>query len=271
MRLGVGSYTYVWSVGVPGYPPPPRPLTAAGLLDKAAELGVRVVQIADNLPLDRLTDAERDDLLARARRLGVALEVGTRGCRPDHLHRYLRIAERLGSPVLRTILDADGHEPTPAEAADLLCGVAPDFEQAGVCLAVENHDRFRAATLAELFERVGSPAVGLCLDTANSIGCVENVETLLRVLGRWVVNLHVKDYAIARLPHGKGFVVEGRPAGQGQLDVPGLLAELKRQGRDPNAIVELWPPPEPTAAGSVAREEAWARESVRYLRQYVRD
>src|SRR5205823_922316 len=186
-------YTYVWSVGVPGYPPPPRPLTAAGLLDKAAELGVRVVQIADNLPLDRLTDAERDDLLARARRLGVSLEVGTRGCRPDHLRRYLRIAERLGSPVLRTILDADDHEPTPAEAVELLRAVAPEFKRAGVCLAVENHDRFRAAPLAEIFERVGSPAVGLCLDTANSIGCVENVETLLRVLGRWVVNLHVKD------------------------------------------------------------------------------
>jgi 3-oxoisoapionate decarboxylase len=269
MRLGVGSYTYVWSVGVPGSPPPPRPLSTPGLLDKAAELGVRVVQVADNLPLDRLTDAEFDELIARARRLGLALEVGTRGCRPDHLRRYLRIAERLGSPILRTILDADGHEPTPGEAVELLRAVAPEFARAGVCLAVENHDRFRAAVLADLFERVGSPAVGLCLDTANSIGCVENVETLLRVLGRWVVNLHVKDYAVTRLPHGKGFVVEGRPAGRGQLDIPGLLAELRRQGRDVSAIVELWPPPEATPAASVAKEEAWARESVRHLRQYI--
>ncbi|HEY1379908.1 MAG TPA: sugar phosphate isomerase/epimerase family protein [Gemmataceae bacterium] len=270
MRLGVGSYTYVWSVGVPGYPPP-RPLTAPQLLAKAAELGVRVVQIADNLPLDRLTDAERDDLIAAARRLGIELEVGTRGCRPDHLRQHLRIAERLASPILRTVLDADGHEPTPDEAVALLRTVAPDFERAGVRLAVENHDRFRAAVLADIFERVDSAAVGLCLDTANSIGCVENVETLLRVLGRWVVNLHVKDYAITRLPHGKGFVVEGRPAGQGQLDVPGVLAELRRQGRDVTAIAELWPPPEGAPPESAAQEEAWARESVRYLRRFIPD
>jgi sugar phosphate isomerase/epimerase len=271
VRLGIGSYTYVWSVGVPGYPPPPRPLTAPRLLDVAAELGVGVVQIADNLPLDRLSDAELNDLFARAGRLGLALEVGTRGCRPDDLRKYLRIAERLGSPILRTILDADGHEPTPDEAAVMLGEVAPEFERAGVCLAVENHDRFRAATLADIFERAGSPAVGLCLDTANSIGCVENIETLLRVLGHWVVNLHVKDYAIRRAPHHKGFVVEGRPAGQGRLDIPGLVAELRRKGRDPNAIVELWPPPEATVAASIAKEEAWARESVRYLRTLIPD
>ncbi len=264
MRLGIGSYTYVWSVGVPGYPPPSRPLTPPQLLARAAELGVRVVQIADNLPLDRLTDADLDDLLAAARRLGIDLEVGTRGCRPDHLRHYLRIAGRLRSPILRTILDADGHEPTPDETVGLLREVAPDFERAGVTLAVENHDRFRAAVLADVFERVASPAVGLCLDTANSIGCVEHVETLLRVLGRRVVNLHVKDYAITRLPHGKGFVVEGRPVGRGQLDVPGVLAELRRQGREVTAVVELWPPPE-------TDEDAWARESVRYLRQFIPD
>lgn len=271
MRLGIGSYTYVWSVGVPGYPQPAQPLTALRLLDVAKDLGVRVVQIADNLPLDRLSDTELNDLHARAERLGIDLEVGTRGCRPEHLRKYLRIAERLGSPILRTILDADGHEPTPDEAADLLRTVAPEFERAGVCLAVENHDRYRAATLADVFERAGSPAVGLCLDTANSIGCLENVETLLRVLGHWIVNLHVKDYAITRPPHHKGFVVEGRPAGLGQLDIPGLLAELRRKGRDPNAIVELWPPPEPTVTASIAKEEAWARESVRYLRTLIPD
>ena len=110
----------------------------------------------------------------------------------------------------------------------MLRAVAPEFKRSGVCLAVENHDRFRAAPLAEIFERVGSPAVGLCLDTANSIGCVEHVETLLRVLGRRVVNLHVKDYRVVRPPHHKGFVVEGRPAGilawpPYELDVTDLL------------------------------------------------
>jgi sugar phosphate isomerase/epimerase len=282
MRLGIGSYTYVWSAGVPGYPAAPRPLTTDRLLDTGAELGVRVVQIADNLPLDRLTHPELDRLLRRAGRLGIALEVGTCGIRPDHLRRYAQIAARLKSPILRTVLDTADHEPTPAEVVDTLRAVVPDFERAGVCLAIENHDRFRAATLADILKRVGSSPpcpppprgegwVGVCLDTANSIGCVENLDTLLRVLGRWTVNLHIKDYCIFRPPHHKGFVVEGRPAGRGQLDVPALLAALRATGRDMSAIVELWPPPEPTVAESVAKEEAWARESVRYLRQLIPD
>jgi sugar phosphate isomerase/epimerase len=244
-------------------------LTAERLLGKAAELGVRVVQIADNLPLDRLTDAELDGLARDAGRLDIDLEVGTRGCRPHHLRRYLQFAVRFGSPILRTLLDADGHQPTPDEAVDLLRVVAPEFERAGVCLAVENHDRFSAATLADIFDRVGSAAVGLCMDTANSIGCVEHVSHLLAVLGPRVVNMHVKDYSVFRPPHHKGFIVEGRPAGQGQLDIPGLLTELRRQGRNPSVIAELWPPPEPTVAAAVAKEEAWAQESVRYLLRFI--
>ena len=55
MRLGISSFTYVWSVGVPGFFAPSQPLAPGGLLEKAVQLGVRVVQIADNLPLDRLT------------------------------------------------------------------------------------------------------------------------------------------------------------------------------------------------------------------------
>jgi 3-oxoisoapionate decarboxylase len=86
------------------------------------------------------------------------------------------------------------------------------------------------------------------------------------VLGRRVVNLHVKDFLARRLPHAKGFLIEGCPAGQGLLDVPGLLAELRARGRDPNAILELWPPPE-----AAAQEDAWAAESVRYLRRFLPD
>jgi sugar phosphate isomerase/epimerase len=269
MRLGVSSYTFVWAAGVPGYPPPPQPLTVEGLLQKAADLGVRVVQIADNLPLDRLSDAELNALAADARRRGIDLEVGTRGIDPDHLRTYLRLAVRLGSPLVRVVLDTDTSRPSPADAVAALRDVLPEYARADVCLAIENHDRFPAATLAEMIERLGGRHIGICLDTANSIGCGEGLETVVRVLGRWVVNLHVKDFRAERLPHKKGFVVEGCPAGQGLVNVPWLLAELQARGRDVNAIVELWPPPAATPAESVAREDDWAAESVRYLRRFV--
>jgi sugar phosphate isomerase/epimerase len=190
---------------------------------------------------------------------------------PDHLLTYLNLAEEFGSPIVRVVLDSDNRHPTPDEAVAALRAMVPALERTGITLAVENHDRFRAAVLAAILERAGSPRVGLCLDTANSIGCIENLETLLSHLGGRVVNLHIKDYQVARLPHQKGFLVEGRPAGGGQLDIPWLLAELRARGQDPNAIIELWPPPEPSIAASVAMEDAWAAESVRYLRRFIPD
>src|SRR5262245_53934727 len=174
MRLGISSYTYVWAVGVPGYPAPPRPLTATQLLGRADELGVRVVQIADNLPLDTLGEPELDSLARDASRRGIALEVATRGTYTDHLRRYIAIAVQLKSPILRIVIDTADHEPSPDEVVILLRSVLPDLERAGVYLAIENHDRFRAAILADILGQIGNGPVGMCLDTANSIGCLEN-------------------------------------------------------------------------------------------------
>ena len=61
---------------------------------------------------------------------------------------------------------------------------------------------------------------------------------------------------------GLGFVVEGRPAGEGMLDIPALLALLQAHGRDPNAIVELWPPAEATLDDTIDKERRWVEESV---------
>ena len=60
--------------------------------------------------------------------------------------------------------------------------------------------------------------------------------------------------------------MEGEPAGRGRLDVPWLLAELRAVGRDPNVLLELWTPPEPTESATIAKERRWAQESIEYLR-----
>ena len=69
-----------------------------------------------------------------------------------------------------------------------------------------------------------------------------------------------------------GFAIEGTPAGQGRLDVPWLLGELKAAtNRDFNAILELWPPPVADIENTVQKEAAWAVESVNYLRTLISD
>ncbi len=270
MRLGISSYTYTWAIGLPGHPPD-HPMGAVDLLNKAAELGVYLVQVADNLPLDQLSPAELDAFEKRASELDINVEVGTRGIGPDHLRAYLQLAARLRSPIVRVVVDTADHHPDEDEVINTLKAVVPEFERAGIRLAIENHDRFKVKTLARMVERIGSGHVGICLDTVNSFGALEGPEVVLEVLGPLVVNLHVKDFCIFRASHTMGFTVEGRPAGQGRLNVPWLLQELRSQGRDPNAILELWTPPEETLSATIAKEDAWAAASIEYLRKLIPD
>jgi sugar phosphate isomerase/epimerase len=271
VRLGISSYTFVWGIGVPGYPRVPLPMTPQGLLDRAEALGVHVVQFADNLPLTGLTAADLTTLRRYAEQRRIDVELGTCGIDPANLNLHLRLAQYFKSQIVRVVLDTADRRPTSDEVVATLRIVLPAFEGAGVTLAIENHDRFPSATLAEILDRLDSPCTGICLDTANSLGCLENIETVLEVLGPRTVNLHIKDFEIFRPPHQKGFIIEGRPAGQGRLDIPRLLARLRALGRDPNAILELWPPPAADNATAAAKEAIWAEESVRYLRRLIPD
>ncbi len=270
MRLGISSYTYTWAVGVPGYPPP-RPMTVMDLVEQAAKLGVSVVQIADNLPLDRLSPSGLNALRQRATELEISIEVGTRGIAPDHLHTYLQLAQCLQSPILRVVVDTADHHPSEREVAETISLLIPAFGQAGVCLAIENHDRFGVNALVRILERLGSAHVGICLDTANSLSALEGPRAVVEALGPWTVNLHVKDIVVRRASHSMGFIIEGRPVGRGQLDVPWLLQRLRGMGRDPNAILELWTPPEEMVLETMAKEAAWAATSVEYLRRLIPD
>jgi sugar phosphate isomerase/epimerase len=276
MKLGIGSYTFSWAVGVPGHPPD-QPVSAQDLLDMAGEIGVGVVQIADNLPLHRLSPAEIASLADRASADGIEVEVGTRGIAHEHLHTYLDLAVGLGSPILRVVVDTATHQPTPDEIVKTTKAFLPALDGAGVTLAIENHDRFPSATLTEILERIDNERVGICLDTVNSFGALEGPEAVVEALGPWTVNLHVKDFAVQRVGHHMGFTIEGRPAGQGQLDVPWLLQKLPAMaGRDNRrpisaAILELWTPPQETLEETIAKEKAWAAESIEYLRQFIPD
>jgi sugar phosphate isomerase/epimerase len=270
VQLGISSFTYTWAIGVPGYEPA-RPLTAVDLLERAAELGVRVVQVADNLPLHRLSAEALGHVVGRAAELGIAVEIGTRGIGPRHLATYLDLAERVGSPILRVVVDTAEHQPSEDEIVETVREALPELEHRGLTLAVENHDRFAASELARMMEQIGSAHIGICFDTVNCFGASEGPQAALAVLLPWVVNLHVKDYAVRRVDHAMGFVIEGRPAGRGQLDISWLLERVRLQAPAANAILELWTPPEETVEATVEKERAWAEESVRYLRQLVRD
>lgn len=268
MKLGLSTYTYTWSIGVPGNLPP-KPMTACALVKRAAQLGVGLVQFADNIPLSDLPAQELDALETCAHDLKVDIEVGTKGIAPEHLLAYLRLAQRFKSPLVRVVVDSGAHKPSPDEVVETLRKVMPAFEQADIFLGIENHDRFTAETLANIIACVASKKIGIVLDTVNSFGSLEGPSVVLPILGPLTINLHVKDFAVVRASHKMGFSVEGRPGGHGMLDVPWLMSTLRSMGRDPNAIIELWTPPQATIVETVALEDQWTVESVTSLRRYI--
>lgn len=261
MLWGISSYALAWSIGVPGYPPPVEPLTPVGLLDLAAQRGVRLVQIADNIPLHRLPEPELTALGTHAESRGITLEVGTRGTQPELLLEYLEIARRLGSRLVRTLIT----EPSLTQATSDIAAVLPRYEQAGVLLAIENHGLHTTAQLSGLFDAFSSASLGCCLDTVNSFGALEAPDTVIRALAPYTVNVHFKDFEIKRADHQMGFVLSGTPAGYGKLDLQALLACLRPYGKRYTTVLELWPPYTGSVEETIALERQWLQLSVDYL------
>lgn len=268
MKLGLGSYAFAWSIGVPGHPPA-RPMDAFALLEEARRLGLRVIQVCDNLPLTALEPARLDEFERQARAAAIAVEVGARGLQANVVRAHLPLARRFGCPFLRLVTDLPGDEPSPEEVVRRLRMLLPEFRRAAVKPALENHDRFSAGTLAGIIEEAGREEVGICLDTVNSFGALEGPEVVVRTLAPYTVNLHLKDFAIERVASNLGFTITGKPAGSGRLDVPWLLARLRAEGRDVNAILESWPPFGPDLEATITRERAWAESGVQAMRAFI--
>lgn len=267
MQLGIGTYTYTWAIGIAGFPPA-QPLDAPGLLHQAIRLGVKVVQFADNLPLHKLSPVALDSLRKAARQSELQIEVGTRGIAQAHLLTYLAIAQELGSPILRVVIDTTEQHPGMPEIIATLRDVEGAFRSAGIMLAIENHDRFTCHEFRTLIDTLGD-WTSICLDTVNSFGALENPRTVIDTLAPVAINLHIKDFTIRRVEHQMGFVIEGCPAGQGRLAIQGIVAQLGKFGRCRSAVLELWTPPEPTLDETLVKEAHWADESIRYLRTLI--
>ena len=271
MKLGIGTYAYMWAIGFKfgdKEARPEQPMTAFDLLRRTHELGLHVVQYGPNLPLDALSDAELDRLVAQARAWDIEIEAGTRGLETDHLLRQIATAKRAGASLLRTIPEIGGATPPLEDIPGYLKAILPVLEREDMRLGIEN-GKIPAQDMKAFLDAAGSPRVGIVLDMVNSLAVPEGWRYVTEILAPYTVCLHHKEFTVQRAWHMMGFIVEGRPAGQGLLDTTWLLDTLDAAGARYNVILEVWAPEQPTFAETIALENRWVAEGIPYLRRLI--
>ncbi|MEP3429973.1 MAG: TIM barrel protein [Roseibium sp.] len=264
MNLGLGSYTYRWSVGHKGLVPD-VPMTAMGILEVAIRHQLKVVQFADNLPLHTLPEAELNGLASRAADAGFSLELGTQSFDATQVKQYINIGKRIDAKILRVALDGpDALKPIPDLAKEFQ-KLIPAAKDAGIRIAIENHFNYPSPRLVKLLEAISDDQVGVCLDVANSICAGEWPMETVALLAPHTINLHLKDYVIEPDPYGVGFRIYGAPLGQGKTDCQAVLNAADYPA-DMSVIMEHWLPQEKDMPSAQAKEHEWLAQSIKYAR-----
>ncbi|PZF56179.1 sugar phosphate isomerase/epimerase [Curtobacterium sp. MCBD17_034] len=268
--LGLSTYAYFWRMS--DRVPAPMSLDDA-MRDAAGYEGVDLFQICDHLPLDTASDERLAEIAALAASLGLTLEVGTRGTDPDHLRRYLHVAQVLGASLVRSMWTSGDDRPDAAETEARLRSVLPVYEEARVTLALETYEQVPTADLVAVVAAIGSPALGICLDPANTVAALEHPDDVVARCAPHTRNWHVKDSAFTRTGGWVGFHYTGVPIGTGLLryeHVRDAVAAAAPAGHDVNRVIEFWLPWQSDAddpAQTTVRTEAdWTTTTIEYIR-----
>ena len=216
-----------------------------------------------------MTDNQLNTLRIEADQLGIGIEIGMRGLIKTMVLKYLDIASRLHSDILRIVIDAGDFKPSISEIIHIIREILPALKDKDIRLAIENHDRISADEFKQIIEETDQNWVGICLDSVNSLGKGEGFYEVAGKLLPYTINLHIKDYTIKRVEHQMGFQVTGAIAGQGILPIKWLFNEVSKYGKCHSAILELWPPPEKDVEATIRKEELWVAESISYLRGLI--
>lgn len=267
-HVGLSTFAYLWRMS----PWAPRPMTLDEVLRDTAAQGVSLFQVCDHPPLDDAPDDRLRELRALADGLGITLEVGTRGTRPEHLERYLYVARTLGAGLVRSMWTSGDDRPDADETLRRLRAVLPAYEAAGVTLALETYEQVPTSALVDVVASVDSPWLGICLDPGNSVARFEHPRDVVERCAPYTRSWHVKDFDFTRSPGWVGFRYAGVPLGTGHLDYPGVRDALRVDARDINRIVEFWLPWQDAADGetdaetTVRTEREWTTTTIEYLR-----
>jgi len=262
VTIGVGTYAFFWQ----WHATAAQPLSLTEMIDKTADWDVTLFQVCDYPLIEAYDDAALAALRSHAAERGVRLELGTRGVRPEHLTRYLRMAEALDVTLVRSMINSADHRLTVEEAIGLLKQAMPAYEEAGVTVALETYEQIRVRDLVRVVEEVDSPSLGICLDPGNCVAGLELPVATVEVTAPHVRNIHVKDFAFTRRDGWVGFTLAGCPLGEGLLDYRHLVDTVQADQRGLSQIIEHWLPWRGDSASTIQTEDQWTLHDLSYLR-----
>ena len=219
MNILIDTYSYHFASDV-WEPHLDEPRDILWILERARSLGADGIVTADMAHFDDKITIE----MVKEKLNGMDLELGTGGCDPAHMREIIGLCKKLGQRAFRMFL---GPDVTNRMINDLKT-VMPDAQKAGVYLAIENHQDLTSAQLLDVIKQVGSPHLGICLDTGNALGVMEDPLAAAEALAPVAYSTHIKEYMIHI--KDKGYVFWGVPTGDGSCMVREQLEILFEKG-----------------------------------------
>lgn len=148
-------------------------------------------------------------------------------------------------------------------------GVAPlaaIAEEEGLVLGYENHADYRCSDLVEhVVKPIGSPALGIKLDTGNCPLVIEDAVDAARVSAPYCHATHFKEMFISPVTPDGGKIV-GAPLGRGHLELDKVAKILHEGAPDSeNLILSIeigWMPPNEDYFEWLADSVDWCRSAL---------
>ena len=157
---------------------------------------------------------------------------------------HLKVAQRLGSPLLRCVAGNlftrdQGYDMAALadETVAILREACRVAEEMGLKIALENHADFTVRELVSIHSRVGSPAFGFTLDSANLAFDLDDPLRLARIMAPYTFTTHYKNYRIIRT--SQGLALENCALGDGELDVVAIAEILAEHHPEANVNIEI--------------------------------
>jgi len=273
IHLGISSWTLPWAVGFSNNPSSLKKMNSIDLVDYAIENQLDVVQLYNNIDLLSLTESDLNQVKQAAKRGKVAIEIGGVGIEPVYLKRMLKIAQVLEAKSLRTIIPCGNNSCDCYEFGDIIDVLSQsigEFEDNEIQLLIENHDRYSSIEYRKIIESIGSKSLGICFDSANSLGNTEHFRESFGILKDYILCAHYKEYCIDRIDTKMGFIIQGCKPGEGENISEEFLSLLISLHRDISVILEQWIPYQGTIENTLVVEKVWADEGIRILKSLIK-